>query len=100
MRFSGHGEADGINVSNQRLPMRDRLNIVLLSDVARAGVIDIADAPELRTTFTGERCMNARMLLSQVSDADDCGFQAHPTSKCLAAGVARPINPYRDSNGK
>ena len=46
---------------------------MLLRDFICARVIDIADADELRTTFTGERRMNARMLLSQMSDANDCG---------------------------
>ena len=73
MRFGRNSETYGIDASNQRLPIRDCPDVVLLRDFICARVIDIAHADELRTTFIGERRMNARMLLSQMSDANDCG---------------------------
>ena len=73
MRLGWYGETDRVNVADKRLPFVDCLNFILLTGFVRARVIDIADTDELRTAFIGERRMNARMLLSQVSDTNDCG---------------------------
>ena len=73
MRLGWYGETDRVNVANKRLPFVDCLNFILPTGFVRARVIDIADADELRTAFIGERRMNARMLLSQVSDTNDRG---------------------------
>ena len=34
--------------------------------------VEIANGDKLAETFTGERCMKARVLRAQMSNADDC----------------------------
>ena len=41
-------------------------------DCVRAFGIDITDAGELRQTLSSQRRVNARVLLAQMSDANDC----------------------------
>jgi hypothetical protein len=44
-----------------------------VGDSVRAFGIDITDAGEMRRTFSRQRRVNARVLLAQMSDANDCG---------------------------
>jgi hypothetical protein len=65
-------EADHFDAANQPPPVAGCRHLILLRNFITARGINIADTGELRTTFAGERCMNARMLFAQVPNANDC----------------------------
>jgi len=59
MRFGWHGKTDGINGSNQGLPICDRLNVVLLSDFVRARVVDVETLTNCERPSSESVCVNA-----------------------------------------
>ena len=73
MRFGGDGETYGVNVSDQAAPFSCRTGMPLLRDSIHAVGVDVANAGEVRLSFTSQRGVNARVLLSEMSDANDCG---------------------------
>src|SRR5215471_13781717 len=77
MQFSGNREAHRLDVPWQTAPVARRRHLILSRHFIGARIVDITDAGELRMTFAGERGVNARMLLAQMSNTDDCSPKCH-----------------------
>src|SRR5205085_3100132 len=71
VRLGRRGEADGVNVAQERAPVRSPTHTALFGDCARGLLIDVADGDEARLVLGGERGVYARVLASEVADADN-----------------------------
>jgi hypothetical protein len=107
VRFGRHCEAHGINATLESSPVARPFRLSFGGNRTRSLFQAITDRDELRLPFSGERRMNARVLSSQVSNADDGCSQfcplfvvrcplsvAHPG---LLGMVARGLNIHAPS---
>src|SRR5579885_388198 len=71
VRLGRRGEADGVNVADERAPVGRPFRPALFGDRARGLFVRVADRDEARLTFGGERGVDARVLATEAADADD-----------------------------
>jgi hypothetical protein len=71
MRFGRHGETHSINTTDESAPVARPLRLSLGGNRARSLFHTITDRDELGLSFSRQRRMDARVLSSEMSDADD-----------------------------
>jgi hypothetical protein len=72
MCFGRNCETHRIDAPDQLAPIPGPFGVALITDVACGLFVEIAHADKLRSTFSGECGVNARVLAAETADADDC----------------------------
>ena len=73
VRFSWHGEADGVDAADRPAPVGGPFDLFFVADLSCGLLVKVANECKLSQAFRGEIRVNARVLPAQMAHADDCG---------------------------
>jgi hypothetical protein len=72
MCLGRNGKTHRIDAPDEFSPIRGPLSAALLANTPRGFFIKIAHAHKLRSTFSRERRVNARVLAAETANPNDC----------------------------